>query len=174
MKAVTFHCCGEVDCGRTEIRDRFVSYNFETVESIGLDAETVSVNERVRSSEEGPMVFTLPAVLVYFHSGVSRIFFEAVRWDFGKYRSLAGNPDEAEVPDATGGVYLDALVEEDLLWIQAGDADDVIEEALDAMRSLVEAVGHVVPILKTRYLVLVCALSDKVQRAHSELEATTR
>lgn len=60
MTAMNFHRCGEVDSGRTAVRDGFVSYNFETGSVIGLEAETIPANRRVRSSDEAPISFTLP------------------------------------------------------------------------------------------------------------------
>lgn len=71
MKLMALHRCREVDWDRKSVRDGFVSYKFETGEVIGLEAQTVPANERVRSSDESPKFFTLPVVPVYFRCGVS-------------------------------------------------------------------------------------------------------
>lgn len=97
-----------------------------------------------------------------------------MRADYDKYRSLTDYPDKAEVPKAADGIDLDALLEENLIWGQTGDLGDVTEEALDAPLSLVTAMGHNVPISEKRYSDLMCLLSDNVQMAQRELDATTR
>lgn len=97
-----------------------------------------------------------------------------VRRDSDKYRDLTDKLDEAEVPDVTHGVYLDALLKEDLLWGQAGDAVGVNEEVLNTRRPLVEAVGHDAPISKKGYIELVRSPTGHVQKAQLKSYATTR
>lgn len=92
------------------VRDGFILYNFEMGESIGLEVETVSVNKRVISSDEVPASLILPAVSVYFRSGVSQTTLEAVWRDYDKYCGLTDNPGGADDPAAGDGVNLDALL----------------------------------------------------------------
>lgn len=80
-----------------------------------MEAKTVPAKKRVRSSDKAPTCFTLLAVLVYFRSSVSWTTFEAVRREYDKYRGLVDILDEAEIPEAADGVYLDAWFEKELL-----------------------------------------------------------
>lgn len=57
---------------------------------------------------------------------------------------------------------------------QAGDAEDLTGETINATQSMVEAAGQDVSILKIGYLDLVRALADEVQKAQRESDATTR
>lgn len=66
------------------------------------------------------------------------------------------------------------MLDEDQLWGLTDDSGDVTEEAFDASRSLVAAVSHDVPVLKKRYLELVCAFADKVQKVQRVSDVTTR
>lgn len=79
MKAMVLHRFGDVDWGRTVVRDRFVSYSFETGAVIGLEADTIQANKLVRSSNDTPASFALSAVPVSFRSGASWTTFETVR-----------------------------------------------------------------------------------------------
>lgn len=172
--AMAFHQCGVADWGRMTVRDGFMSYDFGTGEFLGLEAETIRANKRVRRSDEATMSFTLLAMPLSFFSRVSRTALEAVPLNYDKDRGLADNPDENEVQEYAEGVNLEALLEEDLLWCQVVDAGDVTEKALEAVRSLVTAVRHNVLISKKRYFVLVHFLVDKVQKAKRESDATIR
>lgn len=97
-----------------------------------------------------------------------------MRPEYDRYRGPADNPDEAQVPGTADGINVYAFLKKDLLWGHAGDAGSVAEVALDATQALVKAVGHDAPILKEEYLDLVCAVTDKVQTAQRESDATNR
>lgn len=51
-------------------------------------------------------------------------------------------------------------------------AGNVIEKGLDATRSLATAMYHDLPVLKKRYLELVCALTDTAQKAQRKSVGT--
>lgn len=61
-----FYRCWGFDWGRTAIRDRFVSYDFQTFEFIVLNAETILVKKRVRGGDDVPTSITVPTAPVYF------------------------------------------------------------------------------------------------------------
>lgn len=85
----------------------------------------ISANKQVRSSDDAPTSFTLPAVPIYFHPGVLRTTFTVVRRDDDRYRDPAENPEEAGERKVAEGVDLDDWLKGDLLWRQAVDASDV-------------------------------------------------
>lgn len=118
----------------------------------------------MKSRDEAPTSFSLLAVPVYFQSGVSRTTFEAIQRDCDKYRGRANKPDDAEVPETAGCVDLDALLEQDMLWNQTGNADEVTKVVLNVKRSLVNVVGHYVLISEKGYLDLVRARIVRCRR----------
>lgn len=61
------------------------------------------------------------------------------------------------------GIDVDALLEDNWSLLQVGDAGNMTEEALNATRLLVVAVGHDVVASKEGNLELIIALADKVQ-----------
>lgn len=68
---------------------------------------------------------------------------------------------------------MDSLLEEVLLWGQAGDTGDETEKVLDATRSLATDLCQDMPISKRGNLELVSAFADKVQKTQRESVATT-
>lgn len=66
LTTLVFHCCGEVHKGKPDVRDGFVSNDFQSDEVAGKEAETVSDSKRMRVSDNVPAAVTLPTVLAYF------------------------------------------------------------------------------------------------------------
>lgn len=69
---------------------------------------------------------------------------------------------------------LDALLEKDLLCVEAGDHGDIIEEAFVATRILMAASGHEVPESTNRFVDLLRSLANEVQAACCESQAESR
>lgn len=70
----------------------------------------------MRGGDDVPTFLTLPAVPFYFRSGASWRTVEVLYRDYGRYRGLTYYPDEARGQKAAEGFYMDAWLEEDLLW----------------------------------------------------------
>lgn len=102
---------------------------------------------------------------VDFRAGTSQVTPEEVRNDSNTYCGLAGKYDEGGGRGSSEGVNMNAVLEKDLLEREAEDAAKMTEVALDAMQSPVTTVGYDWFVLKERYLELVRALTDKIQKA---------
>lgn len=69
-----------------------------------------------------------------------------VRRDYDEYLVLNGNPGPVSSND------LDPFFYRDLLWAQAGDIVELVEERLNATRPLVKKLGCAVPVSKKGYV----------------------
>lgn len=95
---------------------------------------------------------TLEAVSVILCAEVSRAYLASILQDYNDYCLQQSGRGEAERVRASSGVHFDALLEKDLLWIEANDAEGVTEEALFATRSMVSAVEFEIPVPRKGYM----------------------
>lgn len=76
-----------------------------------------------------------------FCADVSRVVLALIEQDYDAYRCRESGRGEAMLKRASGYIKLEALLEKDLMWTEAGDADCVTQETALVTRSLVSAVS---------------------------------
>lgn len=61
----------------------------------------------------------------------------SARLQYDQNRSESAGPSEAEQVEGGGGVILGALLDKDLLWVKAGNAESIAEKIVSVTRLLV-------------------------------------
>lgn len=69
-------------------------------------------------------------------------------------------------PGPASSIELNSLFDQDLLWVQAGDAVELLEKRLNATRGLVNKVSCAVQVSKKGYVDLVYQLAGEVKEGH--------
>lgn len=137
-----------------------------------MEAKTVLASKRVRSNDDAPTSPTLPVVPVYFRPGILQVTLKVLWRDYDKQHSLAEKADEAAGQGNAEELEFDALLDQDQVWGQADDDDDLTEKALEATRSLGTTVGPKVPVPKKYHLELVSTFHDNIQKSRRKSETT--
>lgn len=108
------------------------SYGFSNGDVPRLKKKSAQVSKRACGSQEGSTTLTLSAVSVFFRADCRQVGISKVSLDYDKHRGLNVNPEPAS------GTSLYALVDQDRLWVQAGDAVELSAERLNASRELLK------------------------------------
>lgn len=151
-----------------------MSYDFPTGEVYGLNEEAIQAKKHVSGADGVPTAVTLTAVPITFRVDASRVDLASIWQDYDACRQREGGCGENNRAGASGGAELDALLEKNLLWAEAGDAERVTEEALLPTLSLVSAVGYDLFVSKKGFVELLRSLAGEVLTRRIECEATTR
>lgn len=139
----------EVGWGTTATKNASVRYDFTSMEVLGIEKESVQASKHACESGGSFTTLTLGAVPVVLRTARRRIDISEFRGDFNMYRGVNVYPEPA------GGVDVNVLLDQDLLWAKAGDAVELLDEVLDDTMALVKEVHGAVPVSKKCYVDLV-------------------
>lgn len=160
--------CMEIKWKKTATKDGFVRYEFTSGEVLGDREESVQGGKSARVSGGSSMTVNLAAVSVFFQADREQVDINDISRDYEEYCGLAANHVHFS------GADFDTLLDQDLLWDQAADSIEVLEEHSSTFRALIDDTGSAVPVSKTEYVDLVQRLAGEVKDARQKSEADER
>lgn len=90
------------------------------------------------------------------------------------YQGDHSGPNEAGREASDDGVALEELLEQEWLWGQAADIEDVFEERLELAWRLVQAAGCAALVTKKGYVLVIRDIASDLQDMRRGPEATTK
>lgn len=102
---------------------------------------------------------------------VARASQDKIRRDYSRHRGQDDSSGQASGRGDEEGVYLDELLEKDLLWAEGGDRGDVGEDALVATWNIITDEGQEIPVSKKGYVDLRRSLAAELQATRRESKA---
>lgn len=100
---------------------------------------------------------------------VLRAGLECAKRDSDEYRGALSARNESSRELGTRGVILEEYFEQELLWDQASDTDDVTEAAPAFAWQVVQSMSRVVPVTKKCYVEYIWDLANSLQTIYQKL-----